>query len=61
MATYLKQLEGAVPRTPTPVWEKMSDKLTVAFTSCLLHEDKPQSAFQKAAKEIDALLAEGGK
>ena len=61
METYLKQLEGAVPRTPTPVWEKMSDKLTVAFTSCLLHEDKPQSAFQKAAKEIDALLAEGGK
>ena len=61
MDIYLKQLEGAVPRTPTPVWEKMSDKLTVAFTSCLLHEDEPASALKKAATEIDALLQDADK
>ncbi len=61
MKVYLEQLEGAVPRTPTPAWEKISDKLGIAFASCLLHEDTPKSAFEKLAPEIDALLAGEGE
>lgn len=57
MKIYLEQLEGAVPRTPTPAWEKISDKLGIAFASCLLHEDTPKNAFEKLAPEIDALLS----
>lgn len=55
MSTYIEQLEGAVSRTPSPAWEKISDKLSVAFQS-VLHEDIAQSALDKIAPELDALL-----
>ena len=57
MSTYIEQLEGAVSRTPSPAWEKISDKLSVAFQSAVLHEDTAQSALDKIAPELDALLA----
>lgn len=57
MSTYIEQLEGTVSRTPSPAWEKISDKLSVAFQSAVLHEDTAQSALDKIAPELDALLA----
>ena len=35
--------------------EKISDKLSVAFQSAVLHEDTAQSALDKIAPELDAL------
>ncbi|MDD7739548.1 MAG: extracellular solute-binding protein [Fusicatenibacter sp.] len=57
MDVYIEQLEGAVSRTPSPAWEKISDKLSIAFQSAVLHEDTAQSALDKIAPELDALLA----
>lgn len=57
MDIYIKQLEGAVSRTPSPAWERMSDKLSIAFQSAVLHEATPQEALDKIAPELDALLA----
>lgn len=56
MSTYIEQLEGAVSRTPSSAWEKISDKLSVAFQSAVLHEDTAQSALDKIAPELDACL-----
>ena len=55
MSTYIEQLEGCI--VPSPAWEKISDKTLLAFQSAVLHEDTAQSALDKIAPELDALLA----
>lgn len=58
MEAYVKQLEDAIPRTPHPAWEKMSDKISKVFESCLRHEAEPKAALDKMAAEVDVLLEE---
>ena len=56
MSVFIDQLENAVSRTPSPAWNKMSDKITLAFQSCIRHEDTPQHALDQLAPVVDSML-----
>ncbi len=59
ISAYIDQLNTAAARTPSPVWEKMSDKLNNFFASVLRHEITDyKTALDEMAAEFDVLLAE---
>lgn len=58
VATYIKQLETANPRTPHPNWEKISEVMGMTFERVFRGEAEPAEALNKAALEIEALLQE---
>jgi multiple sugar transport system substrate-binding protein len=53
---YVEQLKTAWARTPHPNWEKMSEKLGLAWEAAFRHKKTPQQALDDACKEIDPLL-----
>jgi len=55
--TFLEQLNTAKARTPHPAWTKMEEYLTNAGQAILREEMPVQEALDKAAAEIDTLLA----
>lgn len=57
MKICVQQLDKAVARTPSPNWEKMSDKIGKCFESIIRHKAKAKEAMDKLAPEIDQLLA----
>lgn len=57
-APYFEQLKTAKPRTPHPAWNKMDKILNDAFEAAIRGKASPKDALDKAAKEIDALLAQ---
>ena len=59
IAAYTEQLSTAVARTPSPIWEKMSDKVGNFFASALRHEITDyQAALDELAAEVDVMIAE---
>jgi multiple sugar transport system substrate-binding protein len=58
MKICVQQLNNAVARTPSPNWEKMSDKIGKCFESIIRHKAKAKEAMDKLAPELDALLAQ---
>ena len=58
MKICVQQLDKAVARTPSPNWEKMSDKIGKCFESIIRHKAKAKDAMDKLAPELDALLAQ---
>jgi multiple sugar transport system substrate-binding protein len=55
---YVTQLQTAMPRTPVATWNKIDKVLSDAMEAVFRGADQPKSALDKAAKEIDALLAQ---
>lgn len=53
---YVEQLKNAWARTPSPNWEKISDKLGLAWEAAFRHKKSPKQALDDACKEIDPLL-----
>lgn len=56
VATYIKQLETAQPRTPSANWGSIEQVLSLAIESVFRGEKTPTEALNAAATEIDALL-----
>ncbi|MGE5676311.1 MAG: extracellular solute-binding protein [Mycobacterium leprae] len=55
---FVDQLKTARPRTPVPAWTKIEKILSDSFEAVMRDKDTPKSALDKAAKDIDALLAQ---
>jgi multiple sugar transport system substrate-binding protein len=55
---YVEQLKDARPRTPVPNWNKIDKVLGDTFELVFRDKATPKDALDKAAKEIDALLAQ---
>lgn len=53
---YIKQLETAFPRTPSPNWEKISEQLGIAYEKAVRKQGTPKELLDEAAKKIDELL-----
>jgi multiple sugar transport system substrate-binding protein len=56
VATYIKQLETAQPRTPSANWGSIEQVLSLAIESVFRGEKTATEALNAAATEIDALL-----
>jgi multiple sugar transport system substrate-binding protein len=54
---FLQQLRTARPRTPHPQWPKMDQILGNYAAQAFKGDLTPQQALDRAAREIDALLA----
>lgn len=58
MNIYVQQLDKAVARTPSPNWEKMSDKIGKCFEAIIRHKAEAKASMDQLAPELDALLAQ---
>ncbi len=58
MAACLQQLETSVARIPNANWEKIDEKINIAFEQVFRHEAGAKETLDKLAGEIDALLAD---
>lgn len=58
MPIFVKQLDSAVARTPSPAWEQMSDKIGTCFEAIIRHKEDAKTAMNELAPELDALLAQ---
>lgn len=58
LPTYVKELETAYARTPSAQWSKISDRLGLAFEIIINKKATAKDELDKAAKEIDGLLAD---
>jgi multiple sugar transport system substrate-binding protein len=57
---YVEQLEtGARPRTPHPQWTRMEEIMKNQVQTAFQGKQSVQEALDKAAEEIDAILAQG--
>lgn len=56
-APFVKQIENAKPRTPSPAWPKIEEVLRSQVQLALRGEQSAQQSLDKAAGEIDKLLA----
>ncbi len=54
---FQKQLETAMPRTPSPAWPKIDEAISTAVQQVLRGEKDPQAAMDEAAATVDQLLA----
>jgi multiple sugar transport system substrate-binding protein len=57
---YLEQLKTAQPRTVHPSWNKVEEVITNATQKIIRGEGDAKAILDEAAKEVDAMLAEGG-
>jgi len=55
---YVEQLKTAQPRTPVPAWSKIEKILSDSFEAAFRGTTTPKAALDKAAQDIDALLAQ---
>lgn len=58
MDVFVQQLDKAVARTPSPNWEKMSDKIGKCFEAIIRHKAEAKKSMDQLAPELDALLAQ---
>jgi multiple sugar transport system substrate-binding protein len=54
---FMKQLETARPRTPSPQWPKIDTVLGTAVANAINGSETTQQALNDAASQIDGLLA----
>lgn len=55
--TFMKQLETANARTPSPAWSKIDEAISNAVLKALRGDMPIQAAMDEAAKTVDGLLA----
>ncbi|UVJ38638.1 extracellular solute-binding protein [Arthrobacter sp. CJ23] len=60
-APFVKQIENARPRTPTPAWPRIEEVLRTQVQLALRGEQSAQQSMDQAAAEIDKLLARYNK
>lgn len=58
LTSYVQELETANTRTPSANWNKISDRLGLAFDLIIKKQASAKDELDKAAAEVDALLAE---
>ncbi|QGQ97974.1 extracellular solute-binding protein [Paenibacillus psychroresistens] len=57
LQAYVDEMATAFARTPTPRWNEISELIGTSFESVLRKKSTAKEALDKAAKEIDAILA----